>query len=155
MSELALFNGQTDDLNKYLIFKVNKELYGIDVSEVNNIIQLPTITNVPSTPKYFRGIINLRGEIVPVMSLRRKMNYSDDSFTKDSRIIVLNIGEDKLMGIIVDEVNEVLTIDENEIEQPSPFLRKEESLVTGVGKKGDDLISILNINIIVNKEIAS
>jgi purine-binding chemotaxis protein CheW len=155
MADLALFEGQSADKNKYLIFKVNNEFYGIDVAMVNNIIQLPTITMVPSSPKYFKGIINLRGEIVPVMSLRRKMNYSDDTFTKDSRIIILNIGEDKLIGVIVDAVKEVLTISEDEIEQPSPFLKKEESVVKGVGKMGDNLISILDVSSIVSKELAS
>ncbi len=155
MADLALFEGQSADKNKYLIFKVNNEFYGIDVAMVNNIIQLPTITMVPSSPKYFKGIINLRGEIVPVMSLRRKMNYSDDTFTKDSRIIILNIGEDKLIGVIVDAVKEVLTISEDEIEPPSPFLKKEESVVKGVGKMGDNLISILDVSSIVSKELAS
>ena len=155
MADLALFEGQSADINKYLIFKVNNEFYGIDVAMVNNIIQLPTITMVPSSPKYFKGIINLRGEIVPVMSLRRKMNYSDDTFTKESRIIILNIGEDKLIGVIVDAVKEVLTISEDEIEQPSPFLKKEESVVKGVGKMDDNLISILDVSSIVSKELAS
>ena len=155
MADLALFEGQSADINKYLIFKVNNEFYGIDVAMVNNIIQLPTITKVPSSPKYFKGIINLRGEIVPVMSLRRKMNYSDDTFTKESRIIILNIGEDKLIGVIVDAVKEVLTISEDEIEQPSPFLKKEESVVKGVGKMDDILISILDVSSIVSKELAS
>ena len=154
MSELAIYNGKEDE-SKYIIFKVNKEIYGIDVNSVNNIIQTTKITKVPSSPKYFRGIINLRGEIVPVMSLRRRMNLEDDSFDNSSRIIILDLGDDRLMGIVVDEVNEVLNISSKDIEQPSPFLKSEESVVCGVGKIGDMIISILSIDGMIGNRKAS
>jgi purine-binding chemotaxis protein CheW len=148
MSELAVYNANENE-SKYIIFKINKEVYAIDVKSVNNIIQMPKITQVPSSPKYYRGVINLRGEIIPVMSLRRRMNYDDDCFTSNSRIIILNIGEDNLLGIVVDEVKEVLDISSKDIEQPSQFIKNDASVVSGVGKIGDMIISILSVDSII------
>jgi len=154
MSEIAVYNANENE-SKYIIFKINKEVYAIDVKSVNNIIQMPKITQVPSSPKYYRGVINLRGEIIPVMSLRRRMNYDDDCFTNSSRIIILNIGEDNLLGIVVDEVNEVLDISSKDIEQPSQFIKNDASVVSGVGKIGDMIISILSIDSMIGERKAS
>lgn len=154
MSELAVYNANENE-SKYIIFKINKEVYAIDVTSVNNIIQMPKITQVPSSPKYYRGVINLRGEIIPVMSLRRRMNYDDDCFTNSSRIIILNIGEDNLLGIVVDEVNEVLDISSKDIEQPSQFIKNDASVVSGVGKIGDMIISILSVDSMIGERKAS
>ena len=154
MSEIAVYNANENE-SKYIIFKINKEVYAIDVKNVNNIIQMPKITQVPSSPKYYRGVINLRGEIIPVMSLRRRMNYDDDCFTSNSRIIILNIGEDNLLGIVVDEVNEVLDISSKDIEQPSQFIKNDASVVSGVGKIGDMIISILSVDSMIGERKAS
>lgn len=154
MSELAVYNANENE-SKYIIFKINKEVYAIDVKSVNNIIQMPKITQVPSSPKYYRGVINLRGEIIPVMSLRRRMNYDDDCFTNSSRIIILNIGEDNLLGIVVDEVNEVLDISSKDIEQPSQFIKNDASVVSGIGKIGDMIISILSVDSMIGERKAS
>lgn len=154
MSEIAVYNANENE-SKYIIFKINKEVYAIDVKSVNNIIQMPKITQVPSSPKYYRGVINLRGEIIPVMSLRRRMNYDDDCFTSNSRIIILNIGEDNLLGIVVDEVNEVLDISSKDIEQPSQFIKNDASVVSGVGKIGDMIISILSVDSMIGQRKAS
>jgi len=154
MSDLAVYNAKENE-SKYIIFKINKEVYAIDVKSVNNIIQMPKITQVPSSPKYYRGVINLRGEIIPVMSLRRRMNYDDDCFTNSSRIIILNIGEDNLLGIVVDEVNEVLDISSKDIEQPSQFIKNDASVVSGVGKIGDMIISILSVDSMIGERKAS
>lgn len=154
MSEIAVYNANENE-SKYIIFKINKEVYAIDVKSVNNIIQMPKITQVPSSPKYYRGVINLRGEIIPVMSLRRRMNYDDDCFTNSSRIIILNIGEGNLLGIVVDEVNEVLDISSKDIEQPSQFIKNDASVVSGVGKIGDMIISILSVDSMIGERKAS
>ncbi|MBO6242392.1 MAG: purine-binding chemotaxis protein CheW [Butyrivibrio sp.] len=154
MSELTKYTGNEDE-SKYIIFKINREMYAIDVESVNNIIQMPQITRVPSSPKYYKGIINLRGEIIPVMSLRRRMNFEDDAYTNNSRVIILNIGEDKLLGIVVDEVSEVMNIPESIIEQPSPFIKSKESVVRGVGKIDDMIISILSVESVVGQRMAS
>ena len=127
----------------YITFRVSDELYGIDVSYVDTIIQMPAITRVPAAPEYFAGIIHLRGEVIPVMSLNRRFNHVADCIGSKSSIIILEMGNGKFMGIIVDEVKEVLNFDERDLEQSSPFINKEMSFVSGIAKKEDDLIAIL------------
>lgn len=144
MSDLALYE-KAENEKTYITFKVSNELYGIDVSYVDTIIQLPIITRVPAAPEYFAGIINLRGEIIPVMSLNRRFNNYEDTFGPKSSIIILNMGDDKLMGIIIDDVKEVLRFDDRDLEESSPFINKDMSFVSGVAKKEDDLIAILDI----------
>jgi purine-binding chemotaxis protein CheW len=155
MNELAVVNITNTEEKRHLIFNINKELYGINVTYVNNIIQMPSITRVPNAPACYSGIINLRGELVPVMSMRRRLGTGDDTNTKDSRIVILNLEGGKLLGIIVDEVKEVVTIDNDEIEAPSPFISGEASLISGIGKKNDDLISLLEIDSILEQKKAS
>ena len=91
MAEVAIYQNKTEETKQYMIFTVGSEKYGIDVSYINNTIQMPSITRVPCAPKYFKGIINLRGEIVPVMSLSRRLLSMDREITKDSRIIILEL----------------------------------------------------------------
>ena len=136
---------QTLKENTYITFKVGNELYGIDVSYVDTIIQLPAITRVPAAPSYFAGIINLRGEIIPVMSLNRRFNGVEDTFSSKSSIIVLDMGDDRLMGVIIDDVREVVAFDDRDFEGSSPFISKEASFISGIAKKEDDLIAILDI----------
>lgn len=155
MSEVAIYKEAPVEDKQYMIFNVGQEKFGIEVSYINNTIQMPTITRVPCAPKYFKGIINLRGEIVPVMSLSRRLYSVDKEFTKDSRIIVLELGENDLMGVIVDAVTEVKTISSNEIEAPSVFLKSEETLVGSVAKIGDDIISLIEVDALVKSAMAS
>ena len=106
------------------------------------------ITRVPKAQKYFKGIINLRGEIVPVMSIRLKMKLADDEFTNASRIIILKLEEKGMLGVIVDEVKEVVTLSSNEVEKSSG----KGSFINGVGKHGEELISLFDINAIVEEK---
>ncbi|MBQ7148008.1 MAG: purine-binding chemotaxis protein CheW [Pseudobutyrivibrio sp.] len=149
MDELAVINKKNNDDKQYIIFKINNESFGIDITNINTIIQMPKITKMPKMPEYFQGITYLRGRIIPVINLRKRMNYTDEEFTKKNRIIVLNLEDDKLMGIIVDDVKEVMRISQSEIEEPSPLLKKEESFISGVGKKEDNLISIFEVDSLI------
>ena len=148
MTELAIYNEDRKDEKKYIVFNVSDENYGLDIASVSSIIEMPKITNVPASPKHYRGIINLRGEIIPVVSLRRKMSLEDDSFTHSSRIIIADLEEDKQIGLIVDEVKEVVAIPDEDILDPSPFLKGGNSLISGVGKKDEDLISVFNLELL-------
>ena len=95
----------TESVKKqYIVVKIGSEQYGIDISYVDNIVRMQKITRVPKAQTYFKGIINLRGEIVPVMSVRKRMGLDDDVFTNASRIIILKIEQQGALGIIVDEV---------------------------------------------------
>ena len=95
---------------QYIVVKIGNEQYGIDISYVDNIVRMQKITRVPRVQNFFKGIINLRGEIVPVMSLRIRMELEEDVFTNASRIIILKIEQQSALGIIVDEVKEVVTL---------------------------------------------
>ena len=97
-----------NDAKQYIVVKIGSEQYGIDISYIDNIVRMQKITRVPKIQTYFKGVINLRGEIVPVMSVRKKMNLDDDVITNASRIIILKLEEKGTIGIIVDEVKEVL-----------------------------------------------
>ncbi|SCY23304.1 chemotaxis protein CheW [Butyrivibrio sp. INlla14] len=149
MEELAVYQEKKKEEKKYVVFGIKNENFGIDISFVNSIIQMPHITSVPKSPEHYSGIITLRGEVVPVISLRRKMNLDDEAYTDNSRIIITDIEKDKQVGLIVDEVKEVVEIPSDEIMEPSPFLKKEESLISGVGKKDDELISVCNIEMLI------
>ena len=95
------------EVKQYIVVQIGSEKYGIDISYVDNIVRMQKITRVPKAQEYFKGIINLR-EIVPVMSIRLKMGLEDDTFTSASRIIILKIEDKGALGVIVDEVCEVV-----------------------------------------------
>ena len=149
MEELEVYKNENKEEKKYIVFNISKENNGIDISSVNSIIEMPQITNVPRSTEHYRGIINLRGEIIPVISLRRTMSLGDDTFTSSSRIIITDIEEDKQVGLIVDEVKEVVAIPDEEIMEPSPFLKGSDSLIKGVGQKDDNLITVFNLEVLV------
>lgn len=137
------------ETKQYIVVMVGNEQYGIDISYVDNIVRMQKITRVPKAQHYFKGIINLRGEVVPVMSIRNKMNLDDDVLTNASRIIILKLEEKGSLGIIVDEVKEVVTLCEDEVDKVSNKGR----FINGIGKNGDELVSLLEINAIVEENL--
>ncbi len=145
MNDLVVMKNAQNEDKQYIVFRIDKEFFGIDISVINSIIMIPEITSIPKAPEYMKGVINLRGHVVPVMSLRKRMNYEEENITKDSRIIVLNLENEEMMGIIVDDVKAVMNIANSEINEPSPFLKKEDSFISGVGRKDDELISIFEV----------
>ncbi len=137
------------ETKQYIVVKVGNEQYGIDISYVDNIVRMQKITRVPKAQNYFKGIINLRGEIVPVMSIRIKMDLPDDVFTNASRIIIVKIEEKGSMGIIVDQVKEVVTLSRDDIERVTNKGR----FINGIGTHGDELISLFEINAIIEENV--
>ena len=138
---------------QYIVVKIGNEQYGIDISYVDNIVRMQKITRVPRVQNFFIGIINLRGEIVPVMSLRIRMELEEDVFTNASRIIILKIEQQSALGIIVDEVKEVVTLGTNEIDKVSGDMKNAKvSFIDGIGKNGDELISLLDIHSIIEEK---
>ena len=150
MSNLVAIREKIVEEKQYIVFSLNEESFGIDISDVNSIIMMPKITSVPMTEDYISCIINLRGRIVPILSMHKRMKRGEDVITKDSRVIILNLEDDKLLGIIVDDVKEVMNISSEEIEEPNEYLKKDDSFISGVGKKDDDLISIFEVNSITD-----
>ncbi len=132
---------------QYIVIKLGSEQYGIDIKYVDNIVRMQHITRVPNVAPYLKGVINLRGEIIPVMSLRLKMDLPADEVTKATRIIILKLEQHGTIGVIVDEVKEVVTLSTAEIEKVS-YDEKEERVnyINGIGKHNNELISILDLN---------
>ncbi len=139
--------------NQYIVVLLGSEFYGIDISNVDNIVRMQNITRVPKSQDYFNGVINLRGEIVSVMSLRKKFKLEDDEFTDKTRIIILKPDHQEPIGVIVDVVEEVVTLEEESIEKMSSDSRNERAkYLLGVGKDGERLISLLNIAAVISDD---
>ena len=139
---------------QYIVVGIGTEQYGIDIQHVDNIVRMQRITRVPKAQHYFKGVINLRGEIIPVMSLRLKFGLEADEYTNATRIIIIKLEPQYAVGIIVDEVKEVVTLDEDSIEKPNYDNNDDKSsYLSGIGKHGENLISLLNIaGVIVEKD---
>lgn len=137
------------DSKQYIILRFDSEQYGIDISYIDNIVRLQPITRVPHTQPYFLGIINLRGEIIPVMSMRRKFELPDKENTNATRILILKLEGNAKIGILVDEVREVVNLCEEDIEKITSETTDARSYLTGVGKSNGALISVLNIGALI------
>ena len=153
MADTADFTNNAK-LTQYIGVMINNEQYGIDISYVDNIVRMQRITRVPKSQPFFPGVINLRGEIIPVMSLRRKFGPEDDVFTTKTRILILKPEPQASIGFIVDEVKEVLSLSEDDIDHVSnPDDRN--TYVTGVGKHAKGLISIMNVPAVLAEKEAT
>ncbi len=142
-----------NDKKQFIVVKIGSEQYGIDISYVDNIVRMQKITRVPKAQSYFKGIINLRGEIVPVMSIRTKMGLEPDEFTDASRIIILKIEEHGALGIIIDQVKEVVTLGDEEIDKVAVNAKDEKSnFINGIGKHGEELISLFDITAVIEEK---
>lgn len=156
MEELKVMDDQkrAESLNRpreynttqYIVTQLGEEQYGIDINLISNIVRMQKITRVPKVTPYIRGVINLRGEVIPVISLRLKMGLSDDEITKKTRIIILTLEHHDSIGVLVDEVKEVVTLDEEHVEKVSYDKDDKSKFLSGVGKYDDKLISLLEIH---------
>ncbi|MCF7948970.1 MAG: chemotaxis protein CheW [Spirochaetia bacterium] len=150
----------TDTTNQYLTFSLSDELYALEVSKVKEVLEYQPITRVPKTPDFMRGVINVRGGIVPVVDLRLKFDLPAQEQTVDTCIIVLEISienETITVGTIADNVHEVVEIQPEDIE-PTPKIgtRLDTDFIEGIGKNNDRFLVILNIDkILTSEEITS
>jgi len=143
------------DSVQYIVIGIGEERYGIDISYIDNIVRMQSITRVPHVQPYFAGVINLRGEVVPVMSLRLKMGLAPDEYTNKSRIIIVKLENNAPIGLIVDEVNEVVTLDERNIDTVNKDIKSaEETFINGIGKNGGNLISLLDLTEVIGEKDA-
>lgn len=144
---------ETIDEVQYIVVKLGDEKYGIDISNVDNIVRMQQITRVPKSQPYYVGVINLRGEVVPIMSLRRRFDLEDDVYESATRIIIIRLEDQSMIGFIVDEVQEVVNLDPRTVEKPAFKLDEEKaSFLTGIGKQGEELISLLDIVAVVEEK---
>lgn len=143
-------NNEVNDSKQYIILRFDNEQYGIDISYIENIVRLQQITRVPHTQPYFLGIINLRGEVIPVMSMRRKFELEEKENTNASRILILKLEGNSKIGILVDEVREVVTLYDSDVEKiATNDVMDSKAYLMGVGKYNNLLISLLNIGALI------
>lgn len=131
---------------QFIVVKVGEEQYGIDIKYVDNIIHITSITRVPKVASYVKGVINVRGEVIPVMDIRTKMGLYEIEYTKDTRIVIVKSEQHGFVGLIVDAVREVVTLEVDGIEKMSYDRTGKDMFVTGVGKHMGALISLLDLN---------
>ena len=144
----------TNDRVQYIVIKVGGEQYGIDIKYIDNIVRMQHITRVPKVQSYLKGVINLRGEVIPVMSIRGKMGYEEVENTKDTRIIIIKLEQHGTVGVIVDEVKEVVTLSDEDVEHFTYDAKQEEKnmFLQGVGKYNEQLISLLELNAVLSEK---
>ncbi len=145
---------------KYLTLKLASEEYGLEILKVQEIIFMQEVTQIPRTPNFVRGVINLRGKVIPVIELRTKFGMDNTEDTIYTCIIVVQIGindNSLTMGIIIDDVSEVLDISASDIQEtPSFGTEIETDFIMGVGKIGDNLKMLLDIEkVLTRDEISS
>jgi len=134
-----------------VVFTLANEYYGLDIAAVENIIKLPPITAVPGTDPFIKGVINLRGAVLPVADLRKRFGLSQEAATKDTRIVVVEVNGAKV-GIVVDSVTEVLYVPTGAVEPPPFVTRADQTFITGIAKVDKRLIILLNMDRVFSLE---
>ena len=157
MSEI-LHATLAEKAGKYLTFHLAEEGYGVEILKVQEIIGLMTITRVPRAPGYVRGVINLRGKVIPVIDLRLKFDMPSREFTARTCIIVVQVelaSTKTTMGIIVDEVSEVVNVNAEQIETPPSFgIAVDTDFILGMGKIADRVLILLDIDKVLSAQDA-
>ena len=141
-----------DTLDQMISFAISDEDYGVDIQTVKEVIRKKEITRLPKAPAFVKGVINLRGDVIPIIDLRERFNMEQQEYTNMTRVIVVEV-EGRSIGMVVDSVSHVLRIEEGQIEPPPPCVGKvSEEYIRGVGKVDDKLIVLLNIDRILTSE---
>lgn len=135
------------DQGQYLTFMVMGEEYGIDILRVQEIRGFSKITPIPQAPRYVRGVLNLRGTVVPIVDLRLRLGMTEADYDQFTVIVVVNICS-KTVGLVVDAVSDVVTISEEEVVDVPTFERDAGNSLTRMGKVGDKLVLLLNIDML-------
>jgi purine-binding chemotaxis protein CheW len=147
---MTVKNDYKDITNSYLTFRLGKEIFAAHVGKVLNILEMTKITPVPQAPGHMLGVINLRGNVLPVVDARIRFGIEDTKYTSDTCIIVTDIylgNEHVQIGALVDAVNEVIDIAPGDIQPPPSIGSKYKSeYIEGMGKKRDDFIMILDVD---------
>ena len=143
---------------KYLTFQLGKEVFGIEILKVQEIIGMMPVTRVPKTPSFVRGVLNLRGKVIPVIELRSKFNLDSMPDTERTCIVVVQVSWNcgiVIMGLLVDEVSEVLNVTRDQIEDPPAFgAEVDTEFILGMGKVGSKVVMLLDVDkVLSNGEV--
>ena len=139
------------EMIQLVTFNIGSEEFGVDILNVQEIIRLPEITRVPNSFDFVKGVVNLRGKIIPIIELRKRLSMKSIDNNDSTRIIIIEFN-DLTIGLIVDKVNEVTDINKNITEPPPPMVGEIESdYIASVAKQSDRLIILLDLSTIFIK----
>ena len=138
-----------NETTQYLTFRLEEETYALDISRVHSVLDFDKVTKVPKTPDFMRGVINLRGSVVPIVDLKLKFDLSETEKTIDTCIVISEVeleGEKTVLGILADTVEEVITMEPDKIE-PAPRIgtKVNTEFIKGMGKRDENFVIILDI----------
>lgn len=142
----------TKGVSQYLTFRLDRELFAIDIVRVREVLEFSTATKVPRTPDFMRGVINLRGNVVPVVDMRIKLGMPPTERTVDSCVVITEVAVDAdkvVVGALVDSVQEVLDLDDASI-MPPPQMgpNVDTSVLHGMGRRDEEFVIILNLDMV-------
>jgi purine-binding chemotaxis protein CheW len=136
--------------SQYLTFKLDEEVFAVDINKVREVLEFTSMTKVPRMPDFMRGVINLRGNVVPVVDMRLKLGLTMTQKTVDTCVVISEValdGERTVLGALVDSVQEVIDLDESNV-APPPHMgsRIDAAVIRGMGKRDDQFIMILDLD---------
>lgn len=140
----------TAESSQYLTFKLDRELYAVDIAKVREVLEFNTVNRVPGVPDFMRGVINLRGNVVPVIDMRLKLGFTQTQKTVDTCVVIAEVevdGEKTVLGALTDSVQEVIELDSSQI-LPPPRMgsRIDTEVIRGMGKRDEQFLIILDID---------
>ena len=139
-------------MSKVIIFQLNEQSYGVDVQQVMSIEKLTNITEVPKTSDFIKGVINLRGEITPVIDLKERLQLGPTKYTENTRVLIVNFNSVQL-GLIVDDATDVIDIDPAVVDKAPDLVGGiDKSFLKGVAKLEDNLLLLLDLDYVLNIE---
>ena len=144
------------EISQYMTLKLGNELFAINVAQVREVLEVSTITKVPTAPDYMRGVVNVRGKAIPVVDLRLRFGLPATVDSVSTRVVVMELqldGETTMLGGMADSVHEVIEIEPSSIEPPPRIaMRWRTDFIQGMGRSGDDFIIILDVNAVFASE---
>jgi purine-binding chemotaxis protein CheW len=139
-----------DELRQFISFAVGEEEYGLELLRVKEVIRVKGVTWLPKAPSFVKGIINLRGDVIPIVDLREKLGLEAGEATEATRVIVAEV-DGRLIGMVVDSASQVVRMSADQIDPPPPVLTGfSQDFIAGVGKIGDRLLVLLNPSAILS-----
>jgi purine-binding chemotaxis protein CheW len=142
--------GSASDVEQLLTFKLDDEVFAIEIARVREVLEYTQLTKVPRTPDFLRGVINLRGNVIPVVDLRRMFCMGSTEASVNACVIIVEVemdGEEMILGVLADSVQEVLELPRAQIEKPPKFgARLKNEFLKGMGRRDDHLLMILSID---------
>ncbi len=158
MEQLDTLNSQISfatDGSQYLTFTLGAEEYGVEILKVQEIKGYSQVTPIPNTPPYVKGVMNLRGSIIPVVDLRSKLSMDETAYNQFTVIIVVRVGP-KTVGLVVDAVSDVLNIPTQDVQATPDFgAQVDARFISGMAKAGDKLVVLLDIDKVLGGEVGA